>query len=453
MVIAVVTATLERFVERGRLVEGEFRPGGTQREWCDNEVLRIIRRRSLARLRHEVEPVEAPAFARHLTAWQGVTRKRVGLEALLETIEMLQGYALPVSILESAILAARIDDYRPADLDMLSAAGEIVWVGVEPLGDRDGRIALYLADHLPLLGAPADVPNHPIVDYLAAHGASFFTQIHAAVGGFENDVIDSLWDLVWKGVVTNDTFHALRSFTRRARVGSRPQFRSRRTIPATTQGRWSLVPSGTASPTERAKALAQQLIARYGVMVRETAAVESIAGGFSAIYPVLKAMEEGGRIRRGYFVAGLGATQFATTTALDLLRSFRDEPENPETAMLAATDPANPYGALVKWPAAGLTRSVGASVILVNGQLVCYVARGEKELTVLLAEDEPSRSMMAREIAKALASLVATGRRRALLITEVNDQPVARSAVAPFLAEAGFAPTAMGYQMRRRVVG
>jgi ATP-dependent Lhr-like helicase len=453
MAIAVVTSTLERFVERGRLVEGEFRPGGTQREWCDNEVLRTIRRRSLARLRHEVEPVEAPAFARLLTAWQGVTRKRVGLEPLLETIEMLQGYALPASIFESEILAARIDDYRSADLDMLSAAGEIVWVGVEPLGDRDGWIALYLADHLPLLHAPADVPNHPIVDYLAAHGASFFTQIHAAVGGFENDVIDSLWDLVWKGVVTNDTFHALRSFTRRARVGSRPQFRSRRTIPATTQGRWSLVPSGTASPTERAKALAQQLIARYGVMVRETAAVESIAGGFSAIYPVLKAMEEGGRIRRGYFVAGLGATQFATTAALDLLRSFRDEPEEPETAMLAATDPANPYGALVKWPAAGLTRSVGASVILVNGQLVCYVARGEKELTVFLAEDEPSRSMMAKEVAKALASLVATGRRRALLITEVNDQPVARSAVAPFLAEAGFAPTAMGYQMRRRVVG
>jgi ATP-dependent Lhr-like helicase len=331
---------------------------------------------------------------------------------------------------------------------MLSAAGEIVWVGVEPLGDRDGRVALYLTDHLPLLRAPSDLPSHPVIDYLAQHGASFFTQIHAAIGGFPNDLIDQLWDLVWKGAVTNDTFHALRAFTRRARSGARPQFRSRRTVPATTQGRWSLVPDSNATVTERAKALAQQLIARYGIVIREVASVESIQGGFSAIYPILKAMEEAGRVRRGYFVAGLGATQFATAGALDLLRSFRDEPEQPETLMLAATDPANPYGALVKWPAPGLTRSVGASVIIVNGGLACYVTRGEKELKVFLPEDEPSRSIVAREVAKALASMVENGLRRALLFTEVNDEPVARSAIAPFLAEAGFKATSMGYQMR-----
>jgi ATP-dependent Lhr-like helicase len=446
--VAVVTQTLERFVERGRLVEGEFRPGGTQREWCDNEVLRIIRRRSLAKLRHEVEPVEVPAFARLLTRWQGATKKRRGVEVLLETIETLQGYAMPASIFESEILAARLEEYRSSDLDMLSAAGEIVWVGVEPLGDRDGRVALYLTDHLPLLHTPSQIPNHPVVDYLATQGASFFAQIHAAVGGFANDVIDALWDLVWKGIITNDTFHALRAFTRRARSGSRPQFRSRRTSPPTTQGRWSLVPLSNASPTERAGTLAQQLINRYGVLVRETAAVESIQGGFSAIYPVLKAMEESGRIRRGYFIAGLGATQFATGGALDLLRGFRDEPEEPESVMLAATDPANPYGALVKWPAQGMTRSVGASVILVNGLLACYVARGDKELKVFLPENEPLRSMAAKEIAQTLARVVTEGRRRALLITEVNDEPVTRSAIAPFLAEVGFVPTAMGYQLR-----
>jgi len=448
--VAAVTQALERFVERGRLVEGEFRPGGTQREWCDNEVLRIIRRRSLAKLRHEVEPVEVPAFARLLTAWQGATKKRRGVEALLETIEALQGCAMPASIFENEILGARIEEYRSSDLDMLSAAGEIVWVGVETLGDRDGRVALYLTDHLPLLHTPSPIPNHPVADYLATQGASFFAQIHAAVGGFANDVIDALWDLVWKGVVTNDTFHALRAFTRRARSGSRPQFRSRRTSPPTTQGRWSLVPLSNASPTERAGTLAQQLINRYGVLVRETAAVESIQGGFSAIYPVLKAMEESGRIRRGYFIAGLGATQFATGGALDLLRGFRDEPEEPETVMLAATDPANPYGALVKWPAQGLMRSVGASVILVNGLLACYVARGDKELKVFLPEDEPSRSTVAKEIARALARVVTERGRRALLITEVNDEPVVRSAIAPFLAEVGFVPTAMGYQMRAR---
>jgi ATP-dependent Lhr-like helicase len=153
-------------------------------------------------------------------------------------------------------------------------------------------------------------------------------------------------------------------------------------------------------------------------------------------------------VRRGYFIAGLGATQFATAGALDLLRAFRDEPEKPETLMLAATDPANPYGALVKWPMSGLTRSVGASVILVNGMLACYIARGDKELRVFLPEDEPSRSMVAKEVARALASLMMTGARRALLIVEVNDEPVARSAIAPFLAEAGFFPTSMGYQMR-----
>jgi ATP-dependent Lhr-like helicase len=451
MGIAVVTQALERFVERGKLVEGEFRPGGTQREWCDNEVLRIIRRRSLAKLRHEVEPVETPAFARLLTTWQNTTKKRRSVEALLETIETLQGYAMPASIFESEILSARIDEYRSSDLDMLSAAGEIVWVGVEPLGDRDGRIALYLTDHLPLLHSPVEIPDHPIVNDLDSHGASFFAQIHAAVGGFPNDVIEALWDLVWKGVVTNDTFHALRSFTKRMRAGARPQFRSRRTASPTTQGRWSLVPTASANTTERAKALAQQFIARYGVVIRESAGVESIPGGFSAIYPVLKAMEESGRVRRGYFIAGLGATQFATAGALDLLRAFRDEPEKPETLMLAATDPANPYGALVKWPMGGLTRSVGARVILVNGMLACYIARGDKELRVFLPEDEPSRSMVAKEVARALAGLVIAGARRALLIVEVNDEPVARSAIAPFLAEAGFASTSMGYQLRAGV--
>ena len=451
--VAVVTSTLERFVERGRLVEGEFRPEGTQREWCDNEVLRIIRRRSLAKLRHEVEPVETTAFARLISSWQGVTKKRQGLEALLEGIETLQGYAMPASIFESDILAARIVDYRPADLDMLSAAGEILWVGVEPVGDKDGRIALYLTDRLPMLSgapapSPASEPAKKIIDYLAAHGASFFAQIHAAVGGFANDVVDALWDLVWKGIVTNDTFHALRAFTRRARPSRSAQFRSRRTAPATTQGRWSLLPTATASPTERANALAQQLLARYGLVIREVAAAESIPGGFSAVYPIFKAMEEAGRVRRGYFVSGLGATQFATAGALDLVRSFRDEPEEPETVMLAATDPANPYGSLLKWPAQGLLRVAGASVILVNGALACYIGRGVKQLTVFLPDEEPSRSMVAKQIARALASIVESGARRAMLIADVNDEPVARSPIASFLAEAGFTPTAMGYQRR-----
>ncbi|MEO8033518.1 MAG: DEAD/DEAH box helicase, partial [Acidobacteriota bacterium] len=297
---AVVTTFLERFVERGRLIEGEFRPGGTQREWCDLDVLRTIRRRSLARLRHEVEPVEQPALARLITSWQGASKKRRGLEALLDVIETIQGYPIVASVLESEILPARIEEYRPSDLDTLSAAGEIVWTGVEPLGEHDGRIALWLTDQVP--PAPEGIELTPleqrIADHLRTNGASFFAQLQSAVGGFPNDVVDALWSLVWKGQISNDTFHALRSFTRTSSRGAkqplRAAFRSRRVAPATTQGRWSLVHGVSRTPTERANATALRLLARYGVVIRESAAIENIAGGFSAVYPILKAMEEAG---------------------------------------------------------------------------------------------------------------------------------------------------------------
>jgi ATP-dependent Lhr-like helicase len=454
--IAVIHHALERFVERGRLIEGEFRPGGTQREWCESEVLRIVRRRSLAKLRKEAEPVDQPVLARLFTNWQGATKKRRGLDALLEVIESLQGFPMAASIFESEILAARMQEYKPSDLDTLSAAGEIVWVGVEPLGEKDGRIALYLTDHLPLLHPPKEAVDSAILDYLRAHGASFFNQIQGVVGGFPAEVVDALWDLVWRGLITNDTFHALRAFTRSSKGRTPPRatgFRSRRVAPASTEGRWSLVPQSSANDTQRANALAQQLLSRYGVVTREAPALENLTGGFSAVYPVLRAMEDAGRIRRGYFVAGLGATQFASGGAIDLLRALRDEPESAETVMLAATDPANPYGAIVKWPESQwtLSRSVGANVILVNGLMACYISRGEKQLMIFLPEDEPVRSTVAREVARALALLVRDGTRRALLIAEINDEPASRSPLGPFLVEEGFAVTAMGYQMRAEV--
>ncbi|MGN6182081.1 MAG: DNA glycosylase AlkZ-like family protein, partial [Thermoanaerobaculia bacterium] len=445
--IAVITHALERFVERGRLIEGEFRPGGTQREWCEVEGLKTIRRRSLAKLRKEAEPVDPPSLARLFLNWQSVTRKRRGLDALLEVIETLQGFPMAASIFESEILASRVADYKPSDLDTLSAAGEIVWVGVEPLGSNDGRIALYLTDHLPLLHRRGEDVESPILDYLRGRGASFFTQMQLDIGGFPGELVDALWDLVWKGAITNDTFHALRAFTRPKtpqRTGAR--FRSRRVAPPSTQGRWSLVPPPAGSDTQRANALAQQLLSRYGIVTREAPHLENINGGFSAVYPILKAMEDAGRIRRGYFVAGLGATQFASAGAIDLLRTMKDEPESIEVVMLAATDPANPYGAIVPWPESpwGLSRSVGANVILVNGMMSCYISRGEKQLLVFLPEDEPSRTNVARAIARTLASLVKEGPRRAMLIVEVNDEPVARSPLASFLIEEGFAATAMG---------
>jgi ATP-dependent Lhr-like helicase len=463
---------LRELAASGRLLEGEFRPGGTGREWCDPDTLSSIRRRSLAKIRKQVEPVEPAVLGRLVTTWQGVARRRAGLDALLDTIENLQGAPLPASILEAEILRSRVDRYNPSDLDALTAAGEVVWCGIEPLGERDGRLALFLTDHLPRLYRPPALDGLPakeraILAHLERNGASFFGAVHdAAGGGYPNETVDALWNLVWKGAITNDTFHALRAFTqppeRRAR---RPQpgrtFRSRRVAPPSAEGRWSLVSDrvpNAPSPTESATALAQQLLSRYGVLTREVAAAEGVAGGFSAVYDVLKAMEDAGRIRRGYFVAGVGATQFALPAALDLLRSLRDTPDAPEVVVVSATDPANPYGTILRWPEGGVpdeagrgpTRTVGAVVILINGALAAYISRGARQLLVWLPEDEPARSATARALTATLASLgTDQDGRLPMLIAEINGVPSPEHPLAPFLVEAGFSPSAMGYQIRR----
>ena len=482
---ATAEALLKTLAASGRLLEGEFRPGGSGREWCDPDVLQTIRRRSLAKLRKEVEPVEPAVLARLVTAWQGVTRPRLGLDALLDVIENLQGAPLPASILETEILAARIDGYSSADLDALAAAGEVVWRGVEPVGDRDGRVALYLTDHLSRLWRPPSpvelaAREQAIADHLRTQGASFFAAIHdAAGGGYPGETVDALWDLVWKGIVTNDTFHALRAFTRAP--GKRPRkkirqagtsFRSRRMAPPSAEGRWSLlgerVPARV-SDTQWSAAMAQQLLARYGVLTREVAAAEGIAGGFGAVYDVLKALEDAGRVRRGYFAGGVAATQFALPAALELLRSLRDTPENPEVLTIAATDPANPYGTTLRYPtfakaAAGQTpssrdeeagraptRTVGALVILVNGALAAYVPRGGRQVVVYLPDDEPARSFTGRALAQALARLARDEQRGGFFVAEVNGQDPARHPIAPYLIEAGFHPSAMGFQMLKSV--
>jgi len=474
---------LKELTASGRLLEGDFRPGATGREWCDPDVLQTIRRRSLAKLRHQVEPVEPAVLGRLITNWQGVVRRRSGLDAVLDTVENLQGTPLVASILESEILPARIEGYNPTDLDALTAAGEIVWAGLEPLGDRDGRLALYLTDHLarlhrarPLDDLPAR--EHAIVEHLRQNGASFFAALHdAAGGGYPAETVDAIWTLVWRGALTNDTLHAVRAFTRpperrgrKARANAMPQgraFRSRRVSPPTAEGRWSLLDEriGTGvSETEAAAGRAQQLLSRYGVLTREVAAAEGITGGFSAVYQVLKALEDAGRIRRGYFASGVGATQFAVPAALDLLRSLKDQPDDPEVVVLSATDPANPYGTLLRWPESpespkskkeegrGPTRTVGSVVIMVNGALAAYISRGARQLTAFIPEDEPARSTVARALAKRLGQL-ARGEdgRMSLLIGEINGLPAAEHPLAPYLVEAGFHPSAMGFHIRRPV--
>ena len=491
-----IESVLQRLVGMGRVVEGGFRPSGVNREWIDVEVLRTIRRRSLARLRKEVEPVEQRTLARLFTRWQGVVQPRRGLDALLDVIETLQGAALPASLLETEILPARIAGYSPSDLDTLFAAGEVVWTGLESLGERDGRIGLYLADRLALLWPPDRVVvadertrtgiaalserEQAVIQHLTRNGASFFQPLHDGVGGgYPGETIDALWSLVWRGLVTNDAVNALRAYCDRPsassrstnqtrRVHSQQGFRSRITTPPTAQGRWSLNAAAfaetratSAEQTVWSHAIAQQLLARYGIVFRETAHAENLAGGFTAIYDVLKALEESGRIRRGYFAADLGATQFALPAAVDLLRSLRAPVEDKhEVLMLAATDPANPYGALLRWPAAPeegstLTRSVGARVVLVDGAITAYLRRGNPNIQVLLPEDEPARSRAARALAEFLAAYVQRannpeGRgRTSMLITSVNGAPVAEHALARFLLDAGFQAAPLGFNVRR----
>jgi ATP-dependent Lhr-like helicase len=466
-------AALRRLAVAGKLLEGAFRPGGRGSEWCDPDVLRSLRRRSLARLRAEVEPVEPAVLGRLITTWQRVTRPGRGLDALLDAIASLQGAALPASLLEREILPARVNGYLGGDLDALAAAGEVVWCGVEPLGERDGRIALYLTDHLQTLwrpppgGTALELPKSEarVLAHLARHGASFFPAVHDGTGGgFPRETLDAIWGLVWKGLVTNDTFAALRAYTtpperrdRRARALHRG-FRSRRATPPSGEGRWSLTTARMAavpSATEWSAAVAQQLLARYGIVTRESVAAEWIPGGFAAVYEVLKALEEAGRIRRGYFAAGVGAAQFALPAALERLRALRDPPETPEVLRLAATDPANPYGAILAWPesAGGRSpmRSVGASAILVNGAAAAWIARGGRQLVVWLPDDEPGRSAVARAVATALAELARRGGTRGgLLVSDIDGAPAAEHPLAPFLVEAGFAVSAMGFNVSRR---
>jgi ATP-dependent Lhr-like helicase len=479
---ASVEAVLQRLVQMGRVVECGFRPGGIHREWCDEEVLRTIRRKSLARLRKEVEPVEQRTLARLFTRWQGVVQPRRGLDALLDVIENLQGAPLPASILETEILPARLAGYKASDLDLLIAAGEVVWVGFEPLGERDGRIGLYLAEKLSALWPPRAVPELPekeaaIVAYLQMRGASFFQDLHDGVGGgYPGETLDALWGLVWKGIVTNDGVAALRAYCERSSTTSKPArkvhkqgvaFRSRRTTPPTGQGRWALQAAAFdagRSATAWSHAMAQQLLTRYGVVFRETAHAENLPGGFSVIYDVLKVMEESGRIRRGYFAADLGATQFAMPAAVDLLRSLRisSEEKKREMLQLAATDPANPYGALLRWPAApdagsSLTRSVGARVILCDGALVAYLRRGNPNVQVFLPEEEPQRSQVGRSLAEFFVDRVQERNddgdvRAGMLIATVNGVPVAEHPMGKFLLEAGFAAAPMGFNVRKRQV-
>jgi ATP-dependent helicase Lhr and Lhr-like helicase len=490
-----VEEALERLLEAGTILLGEFRPGGTEREWCDPEVLRQLRRRSLARLRKEVEPVEQVVLARFLPAWQGVEpvgeetsaapRDGAALERLAEVVDQLAGVPIPASVLERDVLPARIPGYQPRLLDEMGAMGEVAWVGRGGLGRDDGRVVLYRPGREALrdlaateVATPTGELHTRIRDCLAGRGASFYRDLQrASNAAHDRDLLDALWDLVWAGEITNDTFAPLRALRWRRPAGERRPRPGRLQLgPPEAAGRWSLVErdgvtsangsaggGAAATATQRLHSLVTALLDRHGVLTRETVASEDVAGGFSAVYPVLRAMEEAGRIRRGYFVEGLGAAQFALPGAVDRLRAMREpsrmgSSEGLTAHLLAATDPANPYGAAIAWPRRGdadrrpLPRAAGAYVVLVDGAAVIYVERGGHSLQTLPASDDAAVATVALA---ALRHLVEGGRFRELALTRVDGEPVTTSPWKARLEGAGFAPGYRGHVLRpaaRRVV-
>ncbi len=448
--VGVVETALRGLERSGRVGQGAFRPEGQDREWVDDGVLKRLKRRSLARLRSEIEPVDASALGRFEIAWQGLGREPLrGRSALNDAIRRLTGAAIPASTLERDVLAARVAD-AGTGIDELMLAGELVWVGAGALGQKDGRVALFPRDSLATLWTGPDPEFQPddtgaaIIDALESGGASFFQDIYDAAGGGDpEDVLDSLWDLVWAGHVTNDTFAPVRAYVSRrsGRTGARRPMSSR--FPTHAQGRWSLtgfLARAMASDTERHAAWAELLLDRHGVVTRRTVLAEGFPGGFSALYPVYSHLEETGRIRRGYFVEGLGGSQFALPGAVDRLRS--EAPTGLTVA--AATDPANPYGGVLPWPEVDdirLARDAGAYVLLLDGELVGYLDKGRRGLTLFDVTAERYG-----EISRALAEVA--GRHRRLTLVTVDGQPAPVSPLAAQLSEWGFATAPRGLTYR-----
>jgi len=509
--VAVAAQTLARLGAQGRVLEGEFRPTGTGSEWCDAEVLRRLRRRSLAALRKEVEPVEPSTLGRFLPAWQNVGGRLRGVDGVVAVVDQLAGCAVPASALEPLVLGSRVVDYSPSMLDELTASGEVLWAGHGTLPGTDGWTSLHLADtaHLtlpdraPLSDLESTPVHEAVVEALAGGGAYFFRQLSQAAastlrdgsspassGQLDDATLEAaLWDLVWSGWLTNDTLAPVRALTRtgrtahrtrrappRARVATRRLPRGRpdlptRTGPPTTAGRWSLLPELEPDATRRAHASAEGLLERHGVVTRGAVTSERVPGGFAGVYKVLAAFEDSGRCRRGYFVGSLGAAQFGVPGAVDRLRSFSREvaatelgssgetSEKRGAVALAATDPANPYGAALPWPervasdAAEGTghrpgRKAGALVVVVDGELAVYVERGGRTLLTFTDDVDaltPAMAALATSTRQGALGRLTVERADGENILATGDRP---TALRQALEDAGFVATPRGLRLR-----
>ncbi len=485
---AVTDGALQRLAATGRIVQGEFHPAGIGQEWCDATVLRRLRRRSLAALRHELEPVPPAALAGFLPQWQHLGGNSLrGIDGLARAIEQLQGAPVPASALERLVLPSRVTGYSPALLDELTATGEVVWAGAGALPGKDGWLSLYLADSAPLLLPPPrplelSALHESVLTALGGGYGLFFRQIADQVRATTHpdctdpQLADAVWDLAWSGRLTNDTLAPLRSLLGSGRTAGSTAHRARRNVPRgrygtltaaarptsrsgppTVSGRWSLLPAAEPDPTHRAHALARTLLDRHGVVTRGAVQAEGVEGGFSAAYRVLSAFEDNGQARRGYVVEGLGAAQFAMDGAVDRLRAVstaRDRTEpgaDPRALVLAAADPANAYGAALPWPeppdGAGHKpgRKAGSLVVLVDGELTLYMERGGK--TLLAWPTDPDDPAL-RAAAGALASAARAGALGTVTVERTNGASSLTSPLGRTLEAAGFLATPRGLRLR-----
>ncbi len=480
---AVVAATLDRLATSGRVVAGAFRPGGSGPEWCDADVLRQIRRASLAIAQRAVEPVAADRLATFLPSWQGVGLQGVGLQGvgaqgvgagvddLYRVIEQLAGVTAPASEWERAILPARVRGYQPTWLDELTGSGDVVWFGAGALPKNDGWVGFVPTEQIATL-LPAPTPIDAPTDAQTAllnlfgDGVALLTRgVHAALPRYSADVVDAaLWDLVWAGMLSNDALAALRAqqgakqgakqhVGRRALrprshpTGQRPSRRPRRSATAdAVPGRWFRVNEPAAEPTLRAHATAETLLGRHGVVTRGSVAAEGVPGGFAAVYRVLAAMEDAGRVQRGYFVEGLGAAQFSGSAAVDQLRTLDDRADR--VYALAATDPANVYGAALAWPSSPAShlpgRKAGATVVIDDQGLALFVERGGRSMLTWCPPD----SARATAALSALVTEVRSARRPALHLTKVDGAEVYPSSWCNTLMAAGLLLTPRGLRLR-----
>ena len=432
-----VEPVLRELERRDELVRGELRPGGAEREWCDPEVLRRLRRASLAALRREVEPAEQAAFGRFLPSWQGVDRRA----SLREALVPLQGLALPVSLWEADVLPRRVPGYRPEQLDALCASGEVVWVGAGL-----DRVAIYFREDAPALGPPpaADRPERETHERLRAalgRSALFWYDLLADTGLDPEEALPALWDLVWAGEITNDAWTPLRA-GRRYQTASRAQrprrFSRRRASEITaTQGRWSPTARLFPGRPDR-RALAELLLERHGIVTREAVRAEGIPGGYGAVYGELRSLETLGLCRRGYFVEGLGGAQFALGGAVERLRELRQrDDDEPEPLVLAAADPAQSYGAALPWPkraGARAARVAGARVVLLGGEPALFVERGGRSLVPLR---DPEEDWLREALTALVEDFRRSGQRR-LAVERFDGEPVGETSIMPLLLEAGF---------------